>query len=313
MAPRLGRHDRDGHGSPDGSARAARPVPVVAGVHARFEARRRDTPQRPDRVASGVTAEAVRALGHVDRAPRATWRALCEPHGWGTAMRKPRVSPPPTGRLRRGWHDVSWTAWTGLSREIVAEGGADAPRRICQACLAVLPVNRAAVTVMTGADRQEPIWASDEVARHLDETAVQPGRGSLRGGVHRPAARCWCRPGRARRHRWPVFAAAARRTPVQALFVLPRAGRRDHHRRARPVPGRPRECWQPDELAARCGPPTHCCGRCSGLRDGTDRGRQSTGNGRNGEVDPHGWLSGSPLHHTAGLPGDGNDHRPSWR
>ena len=51
----------------------------------------------------------------------------------------------------------------GLARalaRIVAEGGPSAPGRICRACLAVLPVTRAAVTVMAGADRQEPIWAS---------------------------------------------------------------------------------------------------------------------------------------------------------
>ena len=60
---------------------------------------------------------------------------------------------------------------------IVAEGGAGAPGRIGEACLSALPVHHVAITVMADADRQEPIWASDEVAGHLDEVQFTLGEG----------------------------------------------------------------------------------------------------------------------------------------
>jgi hypothetical protein len=48
--------------------------------------------------------------------------------------------------------------------EIVVAGGTDAPRRTCEACVAALPVIRVALTLMGGADRQQPLWASETVA-----------------------------------------------------------------------------------------------------------------------------------------------------
>jgi hypothetical protein len=74
---------------------------------------------------------------------------------------------------------------------------------------------------MTAADQQEPLWASDDVARKLDDLQFSLGEGPCveafvdRRPVlvadlteHTPT-------------RWPVFAAAALRTPVRGLFVLP--------------------------------------------------------------------------------------------
>src|SRR4051794_36216042 len=105
--------------------------------------------------------------------------------------------------------------------EIVAEGGAQGPRRIGEACVGALGVNRAAITMMAGADRQEPVWASDAVARELDELQFSLGEGPC---VEAFTAR---RPvlvadlAELTDHRWPMFATAARRTTVRALFVLP--------------------------------------------------------------------------------------------
>ena len=48
--------------------------------------------------------------------------------------------------------------------------------------------------------------------------------------------------------------------------------------------------WRPP-----CAPPTHCCGRCSACA--TTR-TDAPGTWQR-DVDPHGWLSGSPLNHTA--------------
>jgi GAF domain len=106
-------------------------------------------------------------------------------------------------------------------REIVAEGGADSPQRICEACVASLRLDRAALTLMTGADQQEPLWASDDVARELDELQFSLGEGPCVQAFvdRRPVLVAdLAERGDAR---WPVFAAAALRTPVRALFVFP--------------------------------------------------------------------------------------------
>jgi len=106
-------------------------------------------------------------------------------------------------------------------REIVAEGGADAPRRICQACMAALPLDRAALALMTAADQQEPLWASDDVARELDELQFSLGEGPcVEAFVDRRPVLVADLSEHAH-SRWPVFAAAALRTPVRGLFVLP--------------------------------------------------------------------------------------------
>jgi hypothetical protein len=183
----------------------------------------------------------------------------------------------------------------GLARalaRIVAEGGPSAPGRICRACLAVLPVTRAAVTVMASADRQEPIWASDEVAGHLDEVQFSLGEGPCVEAF--TEGRPVLVPDLAALvdSRWPMFAAAARRTAVQALFVLPLQvgaigiGVLDLYR---DEPG----MLAPDELAAALRTADALLWALLGLR-GTDI---SSGHDGAGGADPHGWLAGSPLNH----------------
>ena len=108
--------------------------------------------------------------------------------------------------------------------EIVAAGGTDAPQRIGEACVAALSVNRGALTLMSGGDRQEPLWASDDVARELDELQFSLGEGPcVQAFVDRRPVLVADLADLAdlADERWPVFAAAARRTPVRALFVLP--------------------------------------------------------------------------------------------
>jgi hypothetical protein len=106
-------------------------------------------------------------------------------------------------------------------REIVAEGGVDAPRRICEACMAALPLDRAALALMTAPDQQEPLWASDDVACKLDELQFGLGEGPcVEAFVDRRPVLVADLSEHAH-SRWPVFAAAALRTPVRALFVLP--------------------------------------------------------------------------------------------
>jgi hypothetical protein len=106
-------------------------------------------------------------------------------------------------------------------REIVADGGRDAHRRICEACMAALPLDRAALALMTAADQQEPLWASDDVARKLDDLQFSLGEGPcVEAFVERRPVLVADLTEHAD-FRWPVFAAAALRTPVRGLFVLP--------------------------------------------------------------------------------------------
>jgi len=188
----------------------------------------------------------------------------------------------------------------GLARAlagIVAEGGASAPGRICQACLAVLPVTRAAVTVMAGVDRQEPIWASDEVASHLDALQFGLGEGPCVEAFSEGHPVLVADLAEFTARRWPMFADAARRTPVRALFVLPLQagaiviGVLDLYR---DEPG----MLSADELAAALRTADALLWALLGLRSGPADGDRRRGDG-GGVVDPHGWLSGSPLNHVA--------------
>ncbi len=182
--------------------------------------------------------------------------------------------------------------------EIVAEGGIAAPRRICEACIAMLPVRRAAITMMAGPDRQEPIFASDAVAAHLDEMQFRLGEGPC------VEAFTYRRPvlipdlGEVTDSRWPFFAAAARRTPVRAAFVFPLqagaigVGVLDLYRDEPGMLGR-------DELADALRAADAALWALLGLRAGNGTEQPAaTAQPRNG-ADPHGWLTGSPLDHIA--------------
>ena len=152
-------------------------------------------------------------------------------------------------------------------REIVAEGGADAPRRICEACVAALSLDRAALALMTATDQQEPVWASDEVARKLDDLQFSLGEGPcVEAFVDRRPVLVADLTEHAH-SRWPVFAAAALRTPVRALFVLPvqagavTVGVLDLYR---DTPG----MLDPDELAGALRAADAAMWTLLGLRDG---------------------------------------------
>lgn len=104
---------------------------------------------------------------------------------------------------------------------IVAEGGDSAPLRVCQACVRELPVDGVAITLMTDADHQEPICASDQVASEIEELQFSLGEGPCLEafGSGRPVLI----PDLADTvdHRWPMFSTQIRRTMARALYVLP--------------------------------------------------------------------------------------------
>ncbi|MEV4143605.1 GAF and ANTAR domain-containing protein [Amycolatopsis sp. NPDC049691] len=102
-----------------------------------------------------------------------------------------------------------------------AGNGVDVVGRVCQACVHLLPVDGAAVSVMVDAGHREVVYASDAVSAALAELQFSLGEGPcfeayVNGGpvlvpdlvAEPPAA-------------WPVFAAEAAAYPVAALFTFP--------------------------------------------------------------------------------------------
>jgi GAF domain-containing protein len=179
-------------------------------------------------------------------------------------------------------------------RSIVADGGADGPRRIGTACVEFLPVSGAAITLMTGTDAQEPVYASDAVVSQLDALQFSLGEGPC---VEAFAER---RPvlvtdlAEVADGRWPMFAHAARDTQVRGLFVFPlQLG-------AIAVGVLALYCLEPgglarDGLAGSLRAADAALWTLLGLRAGETL--NTTANGKS-PPDLRGWLSGAPLHRT---------------
>ncbi|GAA4661780.1 GAF and ANTAR domain-containing protein [Amycolatopsis dongchuanensis] len=181
-----------------------------------------------------------------------------------------------------------------LLRSIAAEGGADGPRRIGAACVEFLPVSGAAITLMTGTDAQEPVYASDAVVSQLDALQFSLGEGPC---VEAFAER---RPvlvtdlAEVADGRWPMFAHAARDSPVRALFVFPLQlgaitfGVLDlYHLQPGVLAG--------DGLAGALRAADAALWSLLGLR--AEETMDATTNGT-GPTDLPNWLSGAPLHRT---------------
>jgi hypothetical protein len=188
---------------------------------------------------------------------------------------------------------------TGLAQvlaEIVAGGGTAAPRLICEACIAMLPVSRAAVTMMAGPDRQEPIFASDAIAAHLDEMQFRLGEGPCVEAFTERRPVLIPDLAELTDSRWPVFTAAARRTPVRAAFVLPLqagaigVGVLDLYR---DEPG----MLDHDALAGALRAADAVLWALLGIRAGNPLELPTPATQPHNGADPHGWLTGSPLDH----------------
>lgn len=109
---------------------------------------------------------------------------------------------------------------TAVLDDIVGRGDNQAPRRICEASVAMLGVDHAAISVRSAPDRREPMWAGDAVAADLDDLRFTLGEGPcVEAFTNRaPVLVADLDDGP---HRWPVFADAARTRGVRAVFVLP--------------------------------------------------------------------------------------------
>jgi ANTAR domain/GAF domain len=99
--------------------------------------------------------------------------------------------------------------------------GVDLVGRVCRACVLLLPVDGAAVSVVAGEGNREVVYASDPVSTALAELQFSLGEGpcfeayAIGGPVLVPDLVAAPPPA------WPMFAAEAAVHPVGALFTFP--------------------------------------------------------------------------------------------
>ena len=105
--------------------------------------------------------------------------------------------------------------------DAVAVGGSEAALAVCRACVEWLPMTGASITMMTVAEVQEPVCATDAVSARIDELqfglgdgpcveSFRTGRAVLVPDIADPSET-----------RWPVFATAAAATGARGMFVFP--------------------------------------------------------------------------------------------
>ncbi|QRP43008.1 GAF and ANTAR domain-containing protein [Amycolatopsis sp. FDAARGOS 1241] len=178
-------------------------------------------------------------------------------------------------------------------RSIVAEGGTDSPRRIGAACVELLPVSGAAITLMTSVDAQEPVYASDVVVSQLDGLQFSLGEGPCVEAFLERRPVLIADLVEVVDGRWPLFAHAARDTPARGLFVFPlqlgavTVGVLGLYRLE---PG----ALAGNDLTGALRAADAAMWSLLGLREGETL---ETVNGT-GPADVHAWLSGVPLHRT---------------
>ncbi|GGN28929.1 GAF domain-containing protein [Lentzea pudingi] len=101
------------------------------------------------------------------------------------------------------------------------ESELDALARVIRACVDVLPVDGASVSVMSGPRERETLYASDEIAAKIENVQFSLGEGpcfeafATRRPVLVPDL-----PQASALH-WPVFATALSSLPVGAIFAFP--------------------------------------------------------------------------------------------
>jgi hypothetical protein len=98
----------------------------------------------------------------------------------------------------------------------------DVPARLCQACVDLLDVTGASISLSGDADTRATWWSSDMVAARLAEAQYSLGDGPCRSALSAvaPVLAADLASGQDAR-RWPVFAQEAIQLGVRAVFSLP--------------------------------------------------------------------------------------------
>ncbi|MER6665740.1 GAF and ANTAR domain-containing protein [Amycolatopsis japonica] len=114
----------------------------------------------------------------------------------------------------------------GLLAEVLAalRAGSDvlgSLSRLCQACVSLLPVDGASVSVILGTEHRQPLYASDAVAKRIEDLQFSLGEGPCFEAF--TTGRPVLVPDLARQTAltWPVFAAQIDERQVGAIFALP--------------------------------------------------------------------------------------------
>ncbi|HWD04417.1 MAG TPA: GAF domain-containing protein [Amycolatopsis sp.] len=100
-------------------------------------------------------------------------------------------------------------------------GGTDVVGQVCRACARLLPVNGAALSVVSGAGHQQTIYASDATSAALADLQFSLGEGPCCQANATGEAVLVPDLARGSVLSWPVFAGQAAQQPVAALFTFP--------------------------------------------------------------------------------------------
>jgi hypothetical protein len=152
--------------------------------------------------------------------------AWCDTEG-STAPRNLAASCQPTGASdvdgeRARWACSAMTSTSQLFMTALAEypDGTLGPLQLCGACVQVLPVDRAALTISVASTTWEPLCATDETATRIEAQQVITGEGPAvdavaRGGpvVVDDLARAF--------DRWPGFTTALGSDARGGMFAFP--------------------------------------------------------------------------------------------
>lgn len=100
-------------------------------------------------------------------------------------------------------------------------GGPGPLVRVCRACAELLPVDGASISVMTGTQDRETLYASDEVVDRIEalQSSLGEGPGFEAFATHRPVLVPDL--ARASGAAWPIFASQTVDVPVAAIFAFP--------------------------------------------------------------------------------------------
>jgi hypothetical protein len=105
---------------------------------------------------------------------------------------------------------------------LVAESVEPQSRKLCELCVLVLPVDGAALAVMTGSGSREMVYATDSMAQDLDELQFTLGEGPCIDAFRerRPVLTA-AMAHEAAQNRWPGFAREAVNLGARAAFAFP--------------------------------------------------------------------------------------------
>lgn len=95
------------------------------------------------------------------------------------------------------------------------------PLEICEVCVRLLPVTGAALVEMIDVNRLEQVCATDEMSCRLEALQFALGEGPYVQAVRTGSPVLVSDLREVRPTRWPMFAEAASRTPVRALYAFP--------------------------------------------------------------------------------------------